>query len=674
VGPDENDVQALADVLQPVIDQITEQGVNKVVLTSHLQQIALEQELIGELSGVDIVIAGGSDTILADNTDTLRSGDEAGDSYPIITENADGDPAAIVSTAGEYSYVGRLVADFDSEGVLIPDSIDPEVSGTFATTDEVVNQVSGNNDPFAEGSKGSQVQTLVDSVEEVVSSQDGNVFGQTEVFLDGRREQVRTEETNLGNLTADANLEAAQAEDDSVVVSIKNGGGIRAPIGEVGDEGELLPPQANPDTGKEQGQISQLDIVNSLRFNNGLTLLDVSRGELEKLIEHSVAGTAPGNTPGQFPQVSGLEFSFDPTEQAIEFNDDGTVATEGDRVQSLAITNEDGETVDVIVEDGELVGDPGEEIRLVTLNFLADGGDGYPFDDFGENRVDLVEPEAERTGEATFANDGSEQDALAEYLADNFPADDDPNTPAFSEEETAPSEDDRIVNLEQQQPDDEPEPEAGGPVFGSTEADTLEATIDFEGGNNVLFTGAGNDQIFASQGEGNNRIYAGKGNDELVASTEDRLFGGAGNDTLEASIGQGNNRLYAGAGNDDLIAGYEDRLFGGDGNDRLFLSEGQFEGGGNNTVTGGAGEDQFWLANAQLPGAANTITDFSAGEDVLGIAGLDLAFADLSIGASEENADNTVIAAANQDLAILTGVQADSLTESNFVFENSAVS
>ncbi|MFB6275804.1 MAG: hypothetical protein ABEI32_06615, partial [Halothece sp.] len=168
--------------------------------------------------------------------------------------------------------------------------------------------------------------------------------------------------------------------------------------------------------------------------------------------------------------------------------------------------------------------------------------------------------------------------------------------------------------------------------------------------------------------------YAGEGSDELVASTEDRLFGGAGNDTLEASIGRGNNRLYADAGNDDLIAGYEDRLFGGDGNDRLFLSEGQFEGGGNNTVTGGAGEDQFWLANAQLPGAANTITDFSAGEDVLGIAGLDLAFADLSIGASEENADNTVIATANQDLAILTGVQADSLTESNFVFENSAVS
>jgi 5'-nucleotidase/UDP-sugar diphosphatase len=40
---------------------------------------------------------------------------------------------------------------------------------------------------------------------------------------------VRTEETNLGDLTADANLWAAKQEDASVQVSIKNGGGIRTP-------------------------------------------------------------------------------------------------------------------------------------------------------------------------------------------------------------------------------------------------------------------------------------------------------------------------------------------------------------------------------------------------------------------------------------------------------------
>ena len=41
-----------------------------------------------------------------------------------------------------------------------------------------------------------------------------------------------------------------------------------------------------------------------------------------------------------------------------------------------------------------------------------------------------------------FASDGSEQDALAEYLAANFSADS-----PFSEAETAPAEDTRIQNL-----------------------------------------------------------------------------------------------------------------------------------------------------------------------------------------------------------------------------------
>ena len=467
VGPNENDMQALAEVLQPVIDNIIDQGVNKVILTTHLQQIALEQELIGELSGVDIVIAGGSDTLLADETDTLRAGDEADDSYPLITENADGDPAAIVSTDGEYSYVGRLVAEFDANGILIPESIDPEVSGAFATTDEVVAEVAGNNDLFAEGTKGAEVQTLVESVETIVNEQDGNVFGQTDVFIDGRREEVRTEETNLGNLTADANLALAQSYDDSVVVSIKNGGGIRSAIGEVGDNGELLPPQANPDTGKQDGQISQLDIVNSLRFNNGLTLLTVTAEELELLLEHGVAETEPGATPGQFPQVGGLSFSFDPTEQAIDFDDEANVITEGERIQSLSLLNEDGNVDTVLVEDGDLVVDPNLEIRLVTLNFLNGafsdsdfiGGDGYPFPAFGEEVVNLGDVLTDE-GDATFADPGSEQDALAEYLIDNFPVEGDA---AFDNAETDPAQDSRIVNLSVQEEED-PTP-AGEEVF-----------------------------------------------------------------------------------------------------------------------------------------------------------------------------------------------------------------
>ena len=58
------------------------------------------------------------------------------------------------------------------------------------------------------------------------------------------------------------------------------------------------------------------------------------------------------------------------------------------------------------------------------------------------NRVDLVEDEAPLTGAATAAPDGSEQDALAEYLIENFS-----ETP-FDVEDVSPAEDMRIQNLE----------------------------------------------------------------------------------------------------------------------------------------------------------------------------------------------------------------------------------
>ena len=58
---------------------------------------------------------------------------------------------------------------------------------------------------------------------------------------------------------------------------------------------------------------------------------------------------------------------------------------------------------------------------------MADGGDGYPFPTgLAADRVDLYDLDDDGvadmvlTGDATFAFDGTEQDALAEYLADNF--------------------------------------------------------------------------------------------------------------------------------------------------------------------------------------------------------------------------------------------------------------
>lgn len=434
-----NDMQALAELVQPIIDQLEAQGVNKIVLASHLQQIQFEEELATLLDGVDIVMAGGSNALLIDAEDADRGlypgAPEPYNAYPILTKDAAGDDVAIINTDGGWRYVGQLVVEFDEQGRLIADSLDPESSGVYAATDTQVEALWGDlESAFAEGSKGEIAEELVDAVAEFVAEQDGNILGLTDTYLVGERGAVRTEETNLGNLTADANLWYARQVDDEVLVSFKNGGGIREPIGRLvveGDDGEpsYEAPGADPAIGKPEGGVSQLDAASALRFNNDLAIISVTREKLLEVLEHAVAASAPGVTAGQFAQVGGIQYSFDWEQPA------------GERIQSAAIVGDSGETLDVLAVDGQLVGSADKFVKVVTLGFMADGGDGYPLGEGSyQQRLDLVEAVID-DGVFTFAAAGTEQDAFAEYMA-AFHAE-----AAFSEVETPASEDTRIQNL-----------------------------------------------------------------------------------------------------------------------------------------------------------------------------------------------------------------------------------
>lgn len=434
-----NDMQALAKLIQPIIDDLEAQGVNKIILSSHLQQIQFEEELATLLDGVDIVIAGGSNSLLADQEDQDRGlfpgAGEPYDTYPIVTQDASGNDVVVVNTDGGWRYVAELVVEFDEQGRVVADSIDENSSGIYASTDEQVEALWGDLvSAFAEGTKGSIANDLVGSVGEFVAEQDGNILGLTDVYLVGERAAVRTEETNLGNLTADANLWYAKQLDEDVVVSFKNGGGIREPIGNVVVEGSdsepsYQAPSANPGIGKPEGGVSQLDAASSLRFNNDLAIISITRSKLLEVLEHAVAASAPGVTAGQFAQVGGIQYSYDLSQPA------------GERIQNAVIVNDDGSTYDVLAANGRLVGSAEETVKVVTLGFLADGGDGYPLgEESYQDRIDLMSA-FEDDGLFDFAEKGTEQDAFAEYMASMFS-----ETP-FSEQETPASEDLRIQNL-----------------------------------------------------------------------------------------------------------------------------------------------------------------------------------------------------------------------------------
>ncbi|MCE2837578.1 MAG: esterase-like activity of phytase family protein [Cyanobium sp. 49614_E6] len=652
-GSERDDMLLLASQLQPVIDDLISQGVNKVILMAHLQQIANEKALAPLLRGVDIILAGGSNSRLGDSNDQAVAfpGHAANfvDTYPLVTQGADGAPTLIVNTDNEYTYLGRLVVDFDAQGRIIPGSVDPLVSGAYAATPANVAKAWNVSEAqlattaFADGTKAENVQDLTDAVQAVIASKDGQVWGFTQVYLEGERAFVRSEETNLGDLTADANLAYARRIDPSVVISLKNGGGIRSQIGSVNVvSGAKQPPLANASANKPAGGISTLDIENSLRFNNTLSLVTVSASKLKELLEHGIA-VYPNQ--GRFPQVSGLAFSFDLTRAA------------GSRIINLAIQDSQGNDLDVLVRGGILVGDSARTFRMVTLNFLASGGDSYPFpSDAAANRVDLFSSTAPLTGAATFSGDGTEQDALAEYLKANHAT----LAKAYNKADTIAAQDLRLQNIELRTDEviDVKTGTAGADDSLTSQPLKLQG---FDGKNDLLFSGAGEDIIdIASLSGFANRIFTGSGNDAIYAGSRDVITGGSGDDEIWAIDGDG-NRLSAGLGNDTFIIGSSaNRALGGAGDDMFYV----LGGAGTNHLNGGAAADQFWLVSeiGDLPSSKQFVMDFQLGADKVGLAGV--AFSSLSF--SQVGSD-TLLKVAGVEVGHFTNLSAASLNnQANF--------
>lgn len=419
---------ALAAEIQKEVDLLAAQGINKIILAAHMQRINVERNLATRLRNVDIIIAGGSNSILADDNDVLRVGDTAIAPYPQRFTSASGEPVLLVNTNGDYTYLGRLVVEFDSNGVILLNSLNTSTNGAWAATNQIVEQLGAK--PI-----GKVVETAT-VIREILGELDGRAFGVTDVFLEGRRAQVRSRETNLGSLSADANLWYASVMDPAnpALVSVKNGGGIRSHIGQIivppgaTDSVEILPPAAN-DFGKPAGGISQLDIQTALAFNNGLAAVDMSSAEIRDLMEELVKGN--------FGHTSGLKVQFDRSFSARANGDANQSASSGQQVREMELclgdwnAGECGGGWEKLVVNG-VTQNTSRSYRVVALDFLnacaapigseyarPNCGSGWPFNGLSNaNFVSFKETRfaANDPGKAGFSVTGGEQDALAEYL------------------------------------------------------------------------------------------------------------------------------------------------------------------------------------------------------------------------------------------------------------------
>ena len=292
--PDNTRGVEFADIIETgneAVEALEEMDADMIIALIHLGVDASSEDTAYKLAdgvdGIDLIIDGHSHSIMGEGAGELRNG-------------------ALIVQAGWYlNHVGVVnVEMMDGEPVFAA-AVHPY-------------------EEFAEVEADEYISGIIAEATAPIEEMQMEVVGNTTVELDGVRENVRTGETNLGNLITDAMIVASGAD-----VALTNGGGIRASI--------------------DAGEITLGEVLTSFPFTNVLTNIEVTGADLMAALEHGVKDYP--EAAGHFPHVSGMSYTFDPNMEV------------GSRITELMIGDE---PVDLEAT-----------YMLVTNDFLAAGGDGY---------------------------------------------------------------------------------------------------------------------------------------------------------------------------------------------------------------------------------------------------------------------------------------------------------
>ncbi|RUS99576.1 hypothetical protein DSM107003_01600 [Trichormus variabilis SAG 1403-4b] len=572
---------------------------------------------------------------------TLADGSELPDwlSFNPITQTFSGTP-----TDGNVGLLDVKVIATDKEGAIATDIFSIQIQGTNINT--------------SEANSGTTTQTFTVFLTEV-STESVTVNYQTipitatpasnsttEVYqavLEGSQQVPGITTTATGVASAELNTEAATFTYRLEVTGL----------------------DFNGQTETTDDDVTMLHIHNAVRGANGPVDFDILADddkqitvENGKTIITGIWEASEGLTPQEIQTLQSVSIGAD---TPYYFNIHTTTNPSGELRGQIVST-----TPDYLSTSGTLTFAPGETNKTVDVTI------------FGDTQI-----EADETFKIVLSDAADSSQILGEQLITILDDDHPSRRLSFG-----------TPNSE------ELNPEAGKILFAGDGDDTINSTDDndiFAGNGNDVVTvnshssvsagdgddtvivgangpalnttvdgGNGEDNLVVAEANGTNNLFGAADADELqvIEGSRQLLFGGSGNDKI-TSAGS-NNRLFGGSGIDVLVSNLNDFLSGGDGDDVLFAGK-----AGGNQLTGGNGNEQFWVANGSLPTSKNTITDFTIGVDKIGFGGVEI----LNFGqvTREQTDADTLLKNGTTEIALLVGVNANSLTASDFAFSASVV-
>ena len=324
-----NNGQDLYDKVQETVDAARAEGADYVIALAHLgidYQSApwMSTDVITNTTGIDAVLDGHSHSVIAG--DAVKNKD--GENVILTSTGTKLDNVGIFTIDGEGKMSSMLLdADaikfMDAVGALTEDNGAGEaVAAAIAKNDELVNTVVA------------KTSVTLTTTDPVAVDEKGNAI-----------RIVRSQETNLGDLCADAYRAMGQAD-----IAFVNGGGIRANINE--------------------GDITYGQIIKVHPYGNALCVVEATGQEILDALELSVC-SLPGESGG-FLHVSGLKFS-------VDMNVDSTVVKDEKKMFVEVAGDRRIKDVEVLQEDGTYAPlDPNKSYTLACHNYLLrDMGDGY---------------------------------------------------------------------------------------------------------------------------------------------------------------------------------------------------------------------------------------------------------------------------------------------------------
>jgi 5'-nucleotidase len=336
-GPNVAFLDAHATVMRSV-RALQAQGIRTIVLVSHLGYEE-DMELAKKLSGVAVIVGGHTHSLLGDRTRLKMLGLVPAGEYPTAVQDAEGKTVLVVQSWEWAKALGSLRITLDEDGRAS--------SWSGGATLIVGDRFSQKGAVVPAGSAGYEAirAAMAASASAVIYPDDPEVRKRLDVYsrpiqemmatVIGRADQElrRVNNAGPGPLVADAML--WKTRNAGAVIALQNPGGVRKdiPAGEVtiGSVYELLP------------------------FGNTLVLLDLSGLELKAALEDAVEHQLANGSKEPYLYVSGVSFQID------------VPAAKGQRIQDLKVVDLSGAAVPVR---------PEQKYRIVTNNYLADGGDG----------------------------------------------------------------------------------------------------------------------------------------------------------------------------------------------------------------------------------------------------------------------------------------------------------